>query len=130
MGKVADGRSDMPMEMAFEIVMSLTSITVDTAGEHRLEPMEKNENTPLRRRCNVPATTWGLRDWRSRMECMAQQQACELAQQHKTGTLMAHMLERQTAPQGKQWRGMKLCLVEQRKCGTHTTRIINCRARA
>jgi hypothetical protein len=111
-GGVADGRSDAPMDMAMEMATAATSIAVETAGEDTLEPMEKNENGMWRRRSEVPATAWALRDWRSRMERAAQQHARELAQLHRTIAKMAHMLETQTALQETQWRGMKTWLEE------------------
>jgi len=66
-GEVADGRSDAPMDMVMEMATVLTSIATGTAGKATLEPMEGNENGK-RRRSEVPATTWALRDWRSCME--------------------------------------------------------------
>ena len=95
-GEAADGRSDAPMDMAMEMAKAVTSIAAGTAGEATLEPKERNENGK-RRRSEVPATAWALRDWRSRMERVAQQQARELAQLHWTIAKMANMLETHTA---------------------------------
>jgi len=105
-GGAADGRSDAPMDMVMEMATAVTAIAAETVGEVTLEPMERNENGKRRRRSEVPATAWALRDWRSRMERAAQQQARELAQLHRTIAKMANMLE-------TQWRGMKTWLEEQ-----------------
>jgi hypothetical protein len=113
-GEAADGRSDAPMDMAMEVATAVTSIAAGTAGEAALEPMERNENGK-RRWSEVPATAWALGDWRSRMERAAQQQACELAQLHRTIAKMANMLETHTALQEAQWRGMKSWLEEKEK---------------
>jgi hypothetical protein len=84
-GEAADGRIEAPMDMVMLLAAVETSSAVGTAGEATLERMARNENGK-RRRSEVPATTWALGDWRSRMECTAQQQACKLAQNyHKHG---------------------------------------------
>jgi len=110
----ADGRSDVPMDMAMEMAMPVTSIAAGTAGEATFEAMERNENGKWKR-SEVPATAWALRDWRSRMERAAQQQARELAQLHRIIAKMANMLETHTALQEAQWRGMKSWLEEKEK---------------
>jgi len=74
--------------------------------------MERNENGNLGRRSAVPANPWALSEWRSRMEHATQQRARELAQLHRTVLTMPDMLERHTAQQEVQWRGMKMCLEE------------------
>jgi len=102
-GEAADGRSNAPMVMAIEMAMAVTSIAAETAGEDTPEPMERNEIRKPRMRSDVPGTAWVLGDWRSRMERVAQQQARELAQLHRTIAKMANMLEGQTALQGAQW---------------------------
>jgi outer membrane biosynthesis protein TonB len=105
-GEAADGRSDVPMDMAMEMATAVTSIAAGTAGEAALEPMERKENGK-RSRSEVPATAWPIGDLRSCMERVAQPQARELAQLHRTITKMANMLEMHTALQEAQWRGMK-----------------------
>jgi hypothetical protein len=97
-GGAADRRSDAPMDMATEKATAGTAIASETAGEDKLEPMERNEHGMQRRRSEVWANAWALGDWRSRMERPAQQQARELAQLHRTIAKMANMLE-------TQWRG-------------------------
>jgi len=48
-GEAADRRSDAHMDMAMEIVMAVTSIAAEWAGEESLVPMERNENGKGRR---------------------------------------------------------------------------------
>jgi hypothetical protein len=81
-GGTADRRSDAPLDLAIEMQTAVTAIATETAGQDTLEPMERNENGMPRRRSEVPLPTWALRDWRSRMERLAQRQACELPQLH------------------------------------------------
>jgi len=103
------------MDMGMEMATAVTSIAAETAGKDTLEPLERNQNGKRRRRNEVPATAWALGDWRSRMERAAQQQASELAQLHRTIAKMANMVERHTALQEGQWRGMKSWLEEKEK---------------
>jgi hypothetical protein len=90
------------MDMAIEMATAARSIAAETAGEDTLEPRERNENGKWRRSSEVPATTWALMDWRSRMEHAVQQQGRELAQLHRTIAKMTNMLETLTAPQETQ----------------------------
>jgi hypothetical protein len=71
-GRAADGRSNVPLDMAMEMATAVTPITAGTADEDTLEPMERNENGKRSRRSEVPAAAWALGDWRSRMERAAQ----------------------------------------------------------
>jgi len=64
-GDAGDGRSDMPIDMAIEIVTAATSIAAETAGVTIFELMERKENGKRKRRCEAPATP---SDWRSRMQ--------------------------------------------------------------
>jgi hypothetical protein len=112
MGGAADRRSDAPMNIVMEMATAVTPISAETAGEDTLEVMERNVNGKRRRRSEVPAAAWALGDWRSRMERAAQQQACELAQLHRTVAKMANMLETHTALQDAQWLGMKSWMEE------------------
>jgi hypothetical protein len=50
MGEAADRRSDAPMVMVMEMAMAVTSITMETAGATRFEPMERNQSRKRRRR--------------------------------------------------------------------------------
>jgi hypothetical protein len=83
-GGVADGRSDAPMDMAKEVATAVVAIAAETVREDTLESMERNEIGQRRRRSEFPATAWALGNWRSRMERVAEQQACELAELHRT----------------------------------------------
>ena len=94
------------MDMVMLMAAVVTSSAVGTAGEATLERMARNENGK-RRRSEVPATAWALGDWRSRMECTTQQQACKLAQLHRAIAKLANMVETHTALQQAQWGGMK-----------------------
>jgi len=113
--EAADGRSNVPMDMAMEMATAVTSIAVETARQVTLEPMERDENGKRPRRSQVPATAWALVDWRSRMDRAAQQQARELAQLHRTIAKMVNLLVTHTALQEKQWGRMKMWLEEQEK---------------
>jgi len=103
------------MDMAMEMATAVTSIATETVGKDTPGPMERHENGKWRWRSEVPATTWALGDWRSRVKRAAQQQACKLAQLHRTIAKMAKMLETHTALQEAQWRGMKSWLEETKK---------------
>jgi hypothetical protein len=111
-GGVSDWRSDAPMDMAMEMATAGIAIVAETADEATLEPMERNENAKRRWRNEVTGTAWARGDWGSCMEHAAQQQACELAQLHRTIPKMENMLEMQTAPQETLWRWMKTWLEE------------------
>jgi hypothetical protein len=115
MGEVADRRSNAPMDMAMEMAMVVTSITTETSGKETPELIGRKENGKRRRRSEVPATTWVLGNWRSRMDCTARQQAHKLAQLHRTIAKMSNMLETHSALQKAQWRGIKLWLEEKEK---------------
>jgi hypothetical protein len=95
------------MDMVMQMATAVTSIAAETAGEETLEPKERKVKGKRRRRSEVPAAVWPLREWTSRMERAAQQQARELAQLHRTVAKMPIMLETHTEPQEAQWRGMK-----------------------
>jgi len=105
-GGAADGRSDVPMDMAMEEGTVVTSIAAETAEGDILEPMERNANGK-QRKSEVPVTAWALGDWRSRMERAAIQQAHKVAPLHRIIAKMANMLETQTALQEAQWGRMK-----------------------
>jgi hypothetical protein len=109
-GEAGDGRSNAPMDMAMVMVTTVTPIAEESTGATIVEPMERNENGKRRRRSEAPATALAPRDWRSRMERAAQQQAHEIAQRHRTIPMMANMLDAQTALQEVQWRGMRTWL--------------------
>jgi hypothetical protein len=64
-GEAVDWRSDVPMDMAMEMAMVVTSITVDTAGATTVEPMKRNENRKRTRRSEALAIP---SDWRSRIQ--------------------------------------------------------------
>ena len=98
-GEAGDRRSDAPMDVAMEMVTTVTLIATETMGATIFEPLERNENGKQRRRSEAPATTLAPGDWRSRMERAAQQHACEVAQLHRTIAKMANTLDTQTAPQ-------------------------------
>jgi len=100
---VADGVSDAPMDLAMDILTAVTPIDVETAGEDTLEPMDRKRNGMRRRRSEVPVAAWARGNWRSRMEGAAQQEACVLAQLHRTVAKLANMLETHTALQDAQW---------------------------
>jgi len=78
-GEEADRRSDMRMDSVMEMATEVTSIATETAAKDTPEMVERNENGKWRMRSQVPMTAWALREWRSRMERAAQQQAHELA---------------------------------------------------
>jgi len=81
-GVAAERRSDASMDMGMEMVSVLISIAVESPGEVTPEPMERNRNRKWRKRSGVPVTAWVLRDWKSKRERTAQQQARELGQLH------------------------------------------------
>jgi len=106
-GEGVDGRRDALMAMAIEMVTPVTPIAAETVGEATPEPMERHENRERRGRSEVPAIAWALGDWKSHMQHVGQQQACELAQLYRTIAKMADMLEMHSVLQETQWRGMK-----------------------
>jgi len=73
---------------------------------------ERKENGMRRWRREVPATAWAHADLTSCMEQVAQQQARELEQLHRTVATMATMLQTHTALQEARWRVMKSWLEE------------------
>ena len=111
MGEAGDVTGGASVMRATETAMTMTPIVANTASTATLEPTERNENGK-RRRSETPAAAMSPGDWRSRMDRTVQQQACELAQLHRTVTMMATMLGTQTALQETQWRSMSTWLEE------------------
>jgi hypothetical protein len=50
------------MEIAMEIAPPVTCIDAETACKDTLEPMERNEHGKWRKRSEVLATAWALKD--------------------------------------------------------------------
>jgi hypothetical protein len=81
---VADGKSNAPIDLVMEIAMAVTSNAAGTVGKDTLWPMKRKETGTRRRMSEVPKTTSALRDWWRYTERVAQQQASEPAQLHRT----------------------------------------------
>jgi len=111
-GEAVDGTSDMLMDMIRDMVMAVTPITAETAGEIIFQLMERNKNRKGRRRSEDQATAGALGDWRSHMQRAALQEACELAYLYLTIATMANVLEARTALQEALWRWMRTWLEE------------------
>jgi len=105
-GDAGEGRSDMPMDVAMQMAIAATPITVETAGGTIAEPMARNENRKRRRRSVALATSLPPSDWSSPMERMVRQQAQKLMQLHRTVGYLTNVLEAQAAREEAQWRGM------------------------
>jgi hypothetical protein len=103
------------MDMVMEMTTAVTSIAAKTAGALTLEPMQRYENGNRRMRSQVVVTAWAAKDCRCRMERVAQQEGCELAQLHRNIAKIGNMLETHTAQQEVQWRGIKVWLEEKEK---------------
>jgi len=111
-GQAGDGRSDAPMDVAMEMAMAVTPITVETAGGTLIEPMERNEYGKPRRRSKAPPTTVAPSDWRSHMERKIRQQEQELTQLHQTLGHLANLWEVRAACEEAQWQGMMAWMQE------------------
>lgn len=100
-GGAGDRMRNAPMAMATAVGTEVGTAVNPIAGEitstATIEPKERHENRTWRRRSKAPAPAGSPRDWKSRMESMAQQQPRELAQVRRTNATMASVLETQTA---------------------------------
>jgi hypothetical protein len=90
--------TDMNMQMAHDMVMTVTPSTTHTANTAALEPVEKNDNMMWMKSEDL---MYGVDPtyWRSQMMRTAWQQAHELSQQHQTGVKWANLLQTQSALQ-------------------------------
>ena len=61
-GEAEDRRSDTPMEVAMEMVTTVTPIAAETTGVTIFEAMERNKNGKRRGRSEAPATALAPRD--------------------------------------------------------------------
>jgi len=103
------------MDLAMEMAMAVKPIAAETAGKATLQPMERKENRKRRWRREIPAAAWALGDCMNRMERVASQEACELAQLHRAIAKMATMLETHIELQKAPRHGMKLWLEAKEK---------------
>jgi len=71
--EVVHGMSDLHMEMANEMAMAVTTITVGTVVQGKLELMDRNKHREQSRRSEYIATALAFGDLSSRMERAAQQ---------------------------------------------------------
>jgi len=95
------------MDVAMEMVMTVTPTAAETVGATIFELMERNEKANWRRTSVAPVNAG---DWRSRMDRAAQQEARDLTQLRRTISKIANMLDAHTALPEGQWGGMKTSL--------------------
>jgi len=90
----------------------VTTFTADAASKATLHQMVINDHGNWRRMREALVPAVGPGGWGSRMDRTAQQQACELAQLHRSNAKIANMLETQTALQEAPWEGINKWLEE------------------
>jgi hypothetical protein len=107
-GEAPDGRSDVPVDVAMELVMltAATPIAAETPGATTVEPMERNENGKWSSRSAALATVLAPSDWRSHMASTMRQQAQKPTRRHRTIGHQTNLLEAIAAHEEAQWRGI------------------------
>jgi len=86
----ANGRSDVPIDVAMEMATTKTSIAAETAGATIFDPLERNHHGKQRTWSEDPAVP---SDWRSRMARTIRQHAQEATQLHRTVGHLVNLVE-------------------------------------